>query len=194
MPKVDSDGDGLDDETEALIGTSPLLVDTDGDGFSDLLEYKLRNSGFNPLYPDDADCAQQTDREDKDGDGLLNCEERYIGTSLQLADTDADGYSDDLEYRMATNPVIADNLGDLDFDSAPNGFELTEPHRSAAERRRRLLQDRLPLQPGRPRRGRADPRTARPATGSRSTTSRSRPRCRTFPARGQGGRTRSCST
>ncbi len=125
VPKVDSDGDGLDDETEALIGTSPLLVDTDGDGFSDLLEYKLRNSGFNPLYPDDADCAQQTDREDRDGDGLLNCEERYIGTSLQLADTDADGYSDDLEYRMGTNPVIADNLGDLDFDSAPNGFELT---------------------------------------------------------------------
>jgi len=135
MPAVDTDGDGLDDATEALIGTSPLLVDTDGDGFSDLLEYKLRNSGFNPLYPDDADCAQQTDREDKDGDGLLNCEERYIGTSLQLADTDADGYSDDLEYRYGTNPVINDALGDLDFDSAPNGFELqnhTDPLRNDA--------------------------------------------------------------
>jgi hypothetical protein len=135
VPAVDTDGDGLDDATEALIGTSPLLIDTDGDGFSDLLEYKLRNSGFNPLYPDDADCAQQTDREDKDGDGLLNCEERYIGTSLQLADTDADGYSDDLEYRYGTNPVINDALGDLDFDSAPNGFELqnhTDPLRNDA--------------------------------------------------------------
>jgi hypothetical protein len=135
VPAVDSDGDGLDDATEALIGTSPLLVDTDGDGFSDLLEYKLRNSGFNPLYPDDADCRQVNDREDLDGDGLLNCEERYIGTSLQLQDTDADGYSDDLEYRYGTNPVIADNLGDLDFDSAPNGFELgnhTDPLRNDA--------------------------------------------------------------
>jgi uncharacterized protein YegL len=135
VPKVDSDGDGLDDDTEALIGTSPLLVDTDGDGFSDLLEYRLRNSGFNPLYPDDADCTQQTDREDRDGDSLLNCEERYIGTSLELADTDADGYSDDLEYRNGTNPVIADALGDLDFDSAPNGFELqnhTDPLRNDA--------------------------------------------------------------
>lgn len=135
VPAVDSDGDGLDDATEALIGTSPVLVDTDGDGFNDLLEYKLRNSGFNPLYPDDADCPQVADREDLDGDGLLNCEERYIGTSLQLQDTDADGYSDDLEYRYGTNPVIADNLGDLDFDSAPNGFELmnhTDPLRNDA--------------------------------------------------------------
>lgn len=133
MPGVDTDGDGLDDATEELIGTSPLVRDTDGDGFSDFLEYHLRDSGFDPLYPDDADCTQTTDREDTDGDGLLNCEERFIGTSLQLADTDADWYSDDLEYRNGTNPVIADNLGDLDFDSAPNGFELanhTDPLRN----------------------------------------------------------------
>jgi uncharacterized protein YegL len=128
----DTDGDGLDDATEALVGTSPLLSDTDGDGFSDYLEYQLRNSGFNPLYPDDADCVETTDKEDYDGDGLRNCEERYIGTSLQLADSDGDGYSDDLEYFNGTNPVIADNLGDLDFDRAPNGFELgnhTDPRR-----------------------------------------------------------------
>jgi hypothetical protein len=132
---VDTDGDGLDDDLEAQIGTSPLLVDTDGDGFSDFLEYKLRNSGFNPLYPDDANCTQKTDRDDSDGDGLLNCEERYIGTSLQLQDTDGDGYSDDLEYHNGTNPSIADGFGDFDFDSAPNGFELanhTDPLRSDA--------------------------------------------------------------
>ncbi len=133
MPGVDSDGDGLSDELEALIGTSPLLADTDGDGFSDFLEYQLRNSGLDPLYPDDADCSGANDREDTDGDGLLNCEERFIGTSLQLADTDADGYPDDVEYHNGTNPVIADNLGDLDFDAAENGFELqnhTDPLRN----------------------------------------------------------------
>jgi uncharacterized protein YegL len=135
MPAVDSDGDGLDDATEALIGTSPLLVDTDGDGFSDFLEYSLRNSGLDPLYPDDANCTESTDREDTDGDGLLNCEERFVGTSLQLNDSDADGYSDDIEYHNGTNPVIVDNLGDYDFDSAPNGFELqnhTDPQRNDA--------------------------------------------------------------
>lgn len=135
MPATDSDGDGLDDQTEALIGTSPLLADTDGDGFSDFLEYQLRNSGLDPLYPDDANCSQVTDREDTDGDGLLNCEERFIGTSLQLNDSDADGYSDDLEYHNGTNPVIVDDQGDYDFDSAPNGFELlnhTDPQRNDA--------------------------------------------------------------
>jgi len=125
IPGVDTDGDGLTDDLETLIGTSPLLTDTDGDGFSDFLEYQLRNSGFDPLYPDDADCVQTTDKEDADGDGLLNCEERYVGTSLQLADTDADGYSDDIEYHNGTNPIVADARGDLDFDSAPNGFELS---------------------------------------------------------------------
>jgi uncharacterized protein YegL len=135
MPGVDTDGDGLDDATEALIGTSPLLTDTDGDGFSDFLEYQLRNSGLDPLYPDDANCTQSTDREDLDGDGLLNCEERFVGTSLQVIDSDADGYADDLEYHNGTNPVIADNLLDYDFDVAPNGFELqnhTNPQRNDA--------------------------------------------------------------
>jgi uncharacterized protein YegL len=135
MPGVDTDGDGLDDELEALIGTSPLLIDTDGDGFSDFLEYQLRNSGLDPLYPDDADCAGPGDRNDTDGDGLLNCEERFIGTSLQLADSDGDGYPDDVEYHNGTNPVIVDNVGDLDFDAAENGFELqnhTDPLRDDA--------------------------------------------------------------
>jgi hypothetical protein len=133
VPAVDSDGDGLTDAEEALIGTSPILSDTDGDGFSDFLEYQLRNSGLDPLYPDDANCTQSTDREDQDGDGLLNCEERFVGTSLQLIDSDADGYSDDLEYLNGTNPVISDARGDYDFDSAPNGFELqnhTDPQRN----------------------------------------------------------------
>ena len=135
VPHADTDGDGLDDATEALMGTSPLLSDTDGDGFSDYLEYQLRNSGFNPLYPDDADCVEATDKQDTDGDGLRNCEERYIGTSLQVDDSDGDGYSDDIEYLNGTNPVIADNMGDLDFDRAPNGFELgnhTDPRRDDA--------------------------------------------------------------
>lgn len=34
----DSDGDGLDDEEELALGTSPFLADTDGDGFDDFQE------------------------------------------------------------------------------------------------------------------------------------------------------------
>jgi hypothetical protein len=130
---LDTDGDGLLDEEERLIGTSPSLTDTDGDGFSDLLEYRLRNSGFDPLFPGDADCAGPSDKLDDDGDGLKNCEERYLGTSFRVIDSDADGYTDDTEVRMGTNPTVADEFEDTDFDGAPNGAEIlghTDPLRN----------------------------------------------------------------
>ncbi|HEY3546992.1 MAG TPA: VWA domain-containing protein, partial [Propionicimonas sp.] len=124
---VDSDGDGLSDEYERLIGTDPTLADTDGDGFSDLLEDRLRNAGFDPLNPGDADCAitptDDYNRRDDDGDGLRNCEERFLGTSPRVFDTDADGVPDGLEVLFGMNPVAADDLLDLDHDGAPNGVE-----------------------------------------------------------------------
>lgn len=45
---VDTDGDGLTDEEEIIVGTDPLNPDTDGDGFPDGLELAL---GSNPLDP-----------------------------------------------------------------------------------------------------------------------------------------------
>lgn len=42
----DADGDGLSDEAEYVIGTSPALADTDGDGISDGAEV---HNGTNPL-------------------------------------------------------------------------------------------------------------------------------------------------
>jgi Bacterial TSP3 repeat len=130
---VDTDGDGLTDEEEYLAGTSPFLADTDGDGFSDLIEVRQTNAGLDPLFGGDADCRMATDRLDDDGDGLLNCEERYFGTNSRLIDSDADGFPDDVEIRMGTNPASADTLADTDFDGALNGTELaahTDPSHS----------------------------------------------------------------
>jgi hypothetical protein len=45
---IDSDGDGLPDEIELLIGTNPFDPDTDHDGYPDGLEVEL---GSNPLDP-----------------------------------------------------------------------------------------------------------------------------------------------
>ena len=47
-PRIDSDGDGLCDDTERSRGTDPFDPDTDGDGFSDGVEVRL---GYDPLRP-----------------------------------------------------------------------------------------------------------------------------------------------
>lgn len=47
---IDTDGDGLDDELEAEIGTDPLTADTDGDDWDDLTELI---DGTDPCDPDD---------------------------------------------------------------------------------------------------------------------------------------------
>ncbi len=49
-PLADSDGDGLPDWYEVLIGTDPEKQDTDGDGLSDFNELFIYNT--NPLDPD----------------------------------------------------------------------------------------------------------------------------------------------
>lgn len=46
----DTDGDGICDEVELMIGTDPLKADTDGDGMSDAEEIRV---GRNPLGPGD---------------------------------------------------------------------------------------------------------------------------------------------
>lgn len=121
---IDSDGDGLTDELEDLIGSDRGHQDTDLDGFSDLVEYRLRASGFDPLDPTDADCVADVDKIDTDGDGLRDCEERFAGTNPKRYDSDLDGFGDGLELLYGSNPSYADGLLDVDFDGADNGREI----------------------------------------------------------------------
>jgi hypothetical protein len=127
---TDSDGDGLSDDEEVVIGTSVTSTDTDLDGFSDRLENGLRNAGLDPLDGNDADCrTTPTDgynRRDDDGDGLLNCEERFLGTNPRLIDTDADGIPDPIEARARTSPVTDDRFQDPDRDKTVNLFEVRD--------------------------------------------------------------------
>ncbi len=78
---VDSDGDGLTDEYELMIGTDPNNSDTDGDGLKDGEEVEGYNT--NPLNPD------------SDYDGLKDGEEvlKYKTDPLD-PDTDKGGVSD----------------------------------------------------------------------------------------------------
>jgi hypothetical protein len=93
----DTDGDGLSDYDERILGTSLVLADTDLDGLDDGDEVAL---GADPLVGD------------TDGDGLLDGDEVAAGASPVLVDTDGDGLLDPDEVDRGTDPANADTDGD----------------------------------------------------------------------------------
>ena len=56
--------------------------------------------------------AEFPDDEDWDNDGILNGEEKRIGTNLQIEDTDGDGITDGQELELGTDPLNPDTDGD----------------------------------------------------------------------------------
>jgi hypothetical protein len=112
--EVDSDGDGLADGAEQVLGTDPNNPDTDGDGIPDGWEVA---HGLNPLSNDSLG--------DLDGDGLNNLTEWFLGTNPTAADTDADGISDGDEISGAVmgSPTDPSNP-DSDGDEIPDGQDL----------------------------------------------------------------------
>ena len=104
----DLDGDGVSNVAEYLAGTSVVDVtaDADGDGVIDALD----------AFPADASAQY-----DADGDGEPDGED---------SDSDGDGISDENEYLIGTNPLIADSDGDGVSDAADplpiNGFETVD--------------------------------------------------------------------
>ncbi|HRG97629.1 MAG TPA: hypothetical protein PLR99_15345 [Polyangiaceae bacterium] len=89
----DTDGDGLPDDLELLIGTSPTNPDTDGDGIRDGVEV-----GPDPAKPRDTDGDGKIDAldTDDDGDGVLTSVE--LGADpTKPRDTDGDGKPDYLD-------------------------------------------------------------------------------------------------
>ncbi|MFO0746692.1 MAG: hypothetical protein U1F43_13625 [Myxococcota bacterium] len=120
----DSDGDGLDDAEETLLGTDDTRRESDGpDNYGDLFEHRMAAAGFDPL---DAalPAAPCDDGTDLDGDGLTGCEEVYLGTRVRSPDSDGDGMLDGAELVNGTNPAVADSEPDPDFDQIPSGEEL----------------------------------------------------------------------
>lgn len=90
---TDSDGDGVTDYQEGLVGTDPNNPDTDGDGLTDGQELKQYQS--DPMNPD------------SDGDGLKDGEEvNNYGTNPNSKDTDSDGFTDYEEIEKGTNPLV----------------------------------------------------------------------------------------
>jgi predicted outer membrane repeat protein len=107
---VDSDGDGLTDDEEVLLGTNPFDKDTDGDGLEDGTEVDMNNGeGLpDPLNPD------------SDGDNLLDGAEVEAGTDPTSADTDDDGLTDDVDPTPnepgATTGFMEDMARDISYE------------------------------------------------------------------------------
>jgi outer membrane protein OmpA-like peptidoglycan-associated protein len=110
---VDSDGDGLFDRDEGLLGTDPYNPDTDGDGISDGDEvFKYKTDPLNA---------------DSDFDGLSDGAEVLIhGTDPLNPDTDGGGVTDGHEVMEdGTNPLDPNDdlqkftlLIEFDYDKA----------------------------------------------------------------------------
>ena len=71
--RIDSDGDGVDDATEAMYGSNPNSPDTDGDGLPDLWEIEW---GISPTSA----AGDQGAAGDPDHDGATNLQEYQAGT------------------------------------------------------------------------------------------------------------------
>lgn len=99
---VDRDGDGLDEDQEAQLGTSDLDQDSDGDGLSDFAE--VFHHGTGPAMAD------------TDGDGLNDGAEINTHASNPAArDSDQDGIEDGDEVRFGGNPATSNQYATLPF-------------------------------------------------------------------------------
>ncbi|MEM7474680.1 MAG: fibronectin type III domain-containing protein [Planctomycetota bacterium] len=100
----DTDQDGLPDQQEHLLGTSPYLLDTDGDLLFDGFEIAASNQVLNPLLHNDVSL-------DLDVDGLNSIQEQIFKTNAGNADSDSDSVKDGVETQQASNPNDGSDLG-----------------------------------------------------------------------------------
>ena len=114
----DTDGDGLLDAEEIVLGTAIDNEDTDADGLLDGFEIK---HGLDAVSSNDADL-------DLDEDGLSNLEEQMAGTQPRIADTDNDGLNDGDEVNvLGTDPLLLDTDRDLLSDGEEINTYTTNP-------------------------------------------------------------------
>jgi outer membrane protein OmpA-like peptidoglycan-associated protein len=130
--RLDSDGDGLDNNLEYRLGTNPFSVDSDGDLLSDAQENRnLDDTITGDVNPQngrfDPDGGEETDptRADTDADGLNDGLELFFGSDPYASDSDGDGFTDGEEFELRSEAAcLSPALADTDFDGLADGVEL----------------------------------------------------------------------
>lgn len=116
----DSDGEGIPDVIEIVLGSDIYNVDTDSDGLDDY--YEVFTLLTDPTIVDTDGNGISDYDEDYDKDGLSNGEEYHLGTEPEMRDTDRDGLSDADEVNIyLTDPLMYDT----DSDGISDGDEIT---------------------------------------------------------------------
>jgi len=133
---LDSDGDGVPDDLEPLLGLDPFDPDTDGDGIPDGDEDfdgdGLANAGevlagTDPTDPDSDDDGTSDALEDPDLDSVTNADEHLLGTDPLNPDTDGDGWPDGAERDAGSNPVSPDSTPKLMLVAGPAQVRAVRP-------------------------------------------------------------------
>lgn len=117
----------LGDKTNPRLGTIVDESDQIVDLFSTILDLQLIGADKLQMIQAllDAFGKQDVHKLDQDGDGLLDTEEKELGTSVIDSDTDGDGIDDGFElHNLGTDPLKFDTDGDGYGDSIEisNGF------------------------------------------------------------------------
>lgn len=123
--QLDSDGDGIPNSEELILGSNPYSADSDGNGVSDLVEYRTKGApcndakcapagrdtyaicdGFNPTVAS----SGQVTFPHSNNDALNDCEKFTLGADRNTFDSNGDFVPDFLSLKNSI-PFIAETTG-----------------------------------------------------------------------------------
>lgn len=124
----DTDGDGLPDAEEKVVGSDPADADSDDDGIFD-------GNEWNPSLDPDRDGAPCSNDADSDNDGLADGTERNVAATAKATWLLRHNFAADEDPTTATSPLRADSDGDglRDGLEDPNGNGKLDPGESDPE-------------------------------------------------------------